>query len=243
MYRWMDRESSPADPNQMVGTGNVGLPGGPWLPAGTGVSSGSVATPIVFELNARYRYFQLVETRSPNGFELPLVQWRIILEYDVDVNLPVNQNLNWEELADNWWIRVEEVGDSIRSPAFIRQPANSPTAGAGEWYIGNHAQAILPFTGGSSNLLILILSLSAVMLSFGLYWLRELGYFTRGRMMAVGDGVGEIAGISGFSGAESKPSFDSCNSCVHGIKLAEEKTFCKYRGEVDVRYACRRYRR
>lgn len=170
LFHWSNISSSPDPPNEWVGTGNVGPPDGPWLLVGDGASTGDVNAPIVFHLSVRYRYFQLVETRSPIGFELPLVQWRLVLEHGSRRGDPINAHLtHWEEIGDDWWVSIVPIGeDGGRTPAFVRQPVlEDPEEGAGEWYIGNHlkAESQLPYTGGRGKLILLVVALVAMMVA------------------------------------------------------------------------------
>ena len=147
-FLWNDENTSPTAADDLVSSNNSG--GTPWLYVGSDTSSGDANQAITFPLDKRFRYFQLVETKPPPGFEMPYGQWRIILEYDIDFNDPLNQDLGWDYKENNWWIRIEAIGDST-IPAFARHPADSLVLGAGDWYVGNRLILEIPLLGGVSR--------------------------------------------------------------------------------------------
>ena len=147
LYKWNDPYSSPAAPDDMVTPGNSGADG-QWIRVDDGTSSGDVHSPLVFELDSEYRYFQLVEIATPVGFYTPQGQWRIVLEYDVNLDDIGNQGLGWQYAKDNWWMRIITIGDPL-TPSFVRQPANNYVNdelvyGAGDWYVYNKSIMVLP---------------------------------------------------------------------------------------------------
>ena len=171
LYRWNDTNTAPSYSNELVRSDNSGSEES-WTYVASDESSGSAENPIVFNLDRSYKYFQLVETKPPTGFEMPRGQWRLILEYDVDFSDSANQNLGWQELEDNWWLRIVAIGDPSL-PTFIRQPAdnyvnNVPILGSGEWYLGNNPHSDLPLLGMKGKTLFMLSGVAFISLAAGI---------------------------------------------------------------------------
>jgi hypothetical protein len=193
-----------------------------WAYVDSDTSSGDVNTPIVFHLDRRYRYFQLVETQppppdanAPNGYDMPRGQWRIFLAYDPDTTDPGSPHYDtegWEPVGDNWYIRIQAIGDpSI--PAFARHPVDSSVDGAGDWYMGNRPILVLPMSGGVGRSPFTFAGFTLLLLALG-----TMTYQVRRNKLALADS--ECAG--------------SCADCAHGTKLGTERVFCLRRGVMPI---------
>jgi uncharacterized repeat protein (TIGR02543 family) len=246
LFRWDNRTTAPPDPPDAAGlvTDNT-FGSGQWLPFAdvdgetSSTSSGYVGAPIVFELDRRYRHYQLVETQpppacpehAPNGFEMPRGQWRLTL-----IESETRPGPDWYWAGNDWWLQISAVGDTS-IPAFATQPRDNYAldangdyiyengvrvlvCGAGDWYVGNRPVLELPLMGGRGRSPFTLAGLSLLLLAMG-----AMTYQVRRNKLALADG--ECAG--------------SCADCAHGTKLGATKVFCLRRGVMPIAGGCGRF--
>ena len=166
LFQWNNKDSPPPK-GQMIRTENIGSGLDQWTLVWEGSSSNAPENAMDIEIDSRNTYFQLVETKAPSGYELPFIQWRLITGYDVDLMNPSYQNMGWEAIGYNRFLRIEEVGTGGQEVSIIRSPD-------GIWIIGNNTNAMLPFAGGSGNLFLIMISFVAFMIGVGLLGLDAL---------------------------------------------------------------------
>jgi len=132
-----------AETEELGGTGSGGLvpadiTGTPWQLVEDDfinnlVSTNLNNTPISFYMTPGFIY-QLVEYQAPNGFQVPMGQWRI---------RPPETNPNTITLA-----HIEHIG-GISIPGFISNSgANNFSSIPIDWFLGNRPDLGLPLTGG-----------------------------------------------------------------------------------------------
>ena len=167
LFKWNNKGSPPPE-GQMIGAENIGSGLDQWTLVWEGSSNDALEGTMDIEIDSRNTYFQLVETKAPSGFELPFVQWRLVTGYDIDLMNPSHQNLGWEEIGYNRFLRIEEVGTGGQGVSVVRSPE-------GVWVIGNNASAMLPFAGGSGSLFIIIISFVVLTIGASLLGLDALG--------------------------------------------------------------------
>ena len=156
VFAWNGPGTPPMSPLEDALVNDTTIGPTQWTEMDFGVSTGDVDSPIVFYLNPSFRYFQLVETQAPDGFDLPWGQWRLSLqEASSQPTAPPNQGV-YIQVETGFWLRIWTVGDDS-IPAFARQDPDSGEDGAGEWYLGNRPTLILPALGGefSRNIFLL----------------------------------------------------------------------------------------
>jgi len=136
------RYNGPGSPSAELVT-PVLVEAGTWTYVGSSVSTGLIGGPIVFQLLPG-RYYHLVETSVPVGFQIPMGQWRI-------------------NIADGF---VISTTGGLPMPEFVYVPCNCESANCeneGVWFVGNWLQIILPLTGGEGSSMFLTTAGASVM--------------------------------------------------------------------------------
>ena len=107
-----------------------------WEYVDSGISSGVIGTPIEFQLIPG-RYYHLVETLPPAGYQLPLGQWRIVAVTRDD----------GEEIG----FRITYQGDSPPAFANIGGDFEDSAHFGGTFFVGNRLEFELPIFGGTGT--------------------------------------------------------------------------------------------
>ena len=165
VFAWQGAAPPPAD--MMVSQANINA--AEWVLIDSGISTGDVATPIAFDLNTQFTYFQLVETQAPQGFDIPWGQWRLSVRVSAtQPAAPAGQGV-YESAGSDFWIRHWTICSGVLPTlGFVRQPAGE-LYGAGEWYVGNRAILNLPLTGGSGSNAFIMGGMMIILLAGGVF--------------------------------------------------------------------------
>ena len=131
-----------------VGTGDNGLvtftgatPNAPWeevLLPNPLVSNGPGGDALSFMVSVGFTY-QLVETLAPSGFQIPMGQWRIV----------VND-------ASPTGFTVTSIGNNTIPPLHYVCGCTGACTGDGNWYLANMPEFSLPMSGGRGTMLFAI---------------------------------------------------------------------------------------
>ena len=175
-----------------------------------------------FWLDPEIRYFHLVETRAPDGFDLPRGQWRLTLSDDPADH--GNGAPGWHEMTMGFWLDISAIADST-IPAFARNEDSSHEQ-FGVFYVGNRETLILPLSGGLGRGAFHYGGLLTILLALGggtIHAKRnKLGPWSKDAELLLAEGY-------------------SCAACKHGRTAGRTQAACLHNGIVPQDFVCPKF--
>ncbi|MCL2528562.1 MAG: SpaA isopeptide-forming pilin-related protein, partial [Defluviitaleaceae bacterium] len=159
-YNNLESGNTPAD--VLVAPDMIGDAEGEWTVVWSGTSTNNITTPMNMLLDSRFRYFQLIETSVPSGFQLPGGQWRIVLAANTTAN--PGGGVEWHLVQTPFrshWVSISHIG-GVPIPAIFRNPSN------GVFYLGNWRQLNMPMAGGSGSTMFIVSGMVLVTMALAL---------------------------------------------------------------------------
>jgi len=154
LFRYNGIGGTPAD-GMMTGDDWV------YVDSGVNLNAPGNVTPLTFQLIPG-RYYHLVETIPPIGHELPFGQWRIIaIEREVDGMIEVGFQITAQ--GDSTVPAFANPNGTHVPYVYINGMLYENVIFGGLFYLGNFPQFILPPSGGSGTIALMIFGLLAIL--------------------------------------------------------------------------------